>query len=62
MCLNGEAYNFWLVRALYTEVCNTIETKIAKDPKGFIDKAEKEMAKQRATAAAKAVAVIAEKD
>ncbi|HKG05819.1 MAG TPA: hypothetical protein VKB19_05140 [Pedobacter sp.] len=60
--LNREAYNFWLVRALYPEVAKTIDAKLAEDPKGFIDKAEKAMAKQQAIIAARAVAAQAEKD
>jgi len=60
--LNREAYNFWLVRALYPEVAKTIETKLTEDPKGFIDKAEKAMAKQQAIIAAEAEAAQAEKD
>lgn len=60
--LNREAYNFWLVRALYPEVAKTIETKLTEDPEGFIDMAEKAMAKQQAITAAEAVAAQAEKD
>jgi hypothetical protein len=60
--LNREAYNFWLVRALYPEVAKTIETKLTEDPKGFINKAEKAMAKQQAIIAAEAEAAQAEKD
>jgi hypothetical protein len=60
--LNREAYNFWLVRALYPEVAKTISTKLAEDPKGFIEKAEKAMAQQQAIIAAEAVAAQAEKD
>jgi hypothetical protein len=60
--LNREAYNFWLVRALYPEVAKTIQTKLTEDPQGFIDKAEKAMAKQQAIIAAEAVAAQAEKD
>ncbi|WP_183562985.1 hypothetical protein [Mucilaginibacter sp. SP1R1] len=60
--LNREAYNFWLVRALYPEVAKTIDTKLTEDPKGFIDKAEKAMAKQQAIIAAEAVAAQAEQD
>ncbi|SDE41638.1 hypothetical protein SAMN05216464_10657 [Mucilaginibacter pineti] len=60
--LNREAYNFWLVRALYREVAKTINTKLAEDPKGFIDMAEKAMSKQQAVIAAEAVAAQAEKD
>jgi hypothetical protein len=60
--LNREAYNFWLVRALYPEVAKTIDAKLTEDPKGFIDKAEKALAKQQAIIAAEAVAAQAEKD
>ncbi|UOE49372.1 hypothetical protein MTO98_33810 [Mucilaginibacter sp. SMC90] len=60
--LNREAYNFWLVRALYPKVAKTIDTKLAEDPKDFIDKAEKAMVKQQAIIAAEAVAAQAEKD
>ena len=60
--LNREAYNFWLVRALYPEVAKTIDTKLAEDPKGFIEMAEKAMAKQQAIIAAEAVAAQAEQD
>jgi len=60
--LNRKAYNFWLVRALYPEVAKTIETKLTEDPRGFIDKAEKAMAKQQAIIAAEAVAARAEQD
>lgn len=45
--LNSEAYNFWLVRALYPEVSKIIEFKLAKDPKGFTEMAEREMARQK---------------
>lgn len=50
--LNSEAYNFWLVRALYPEVSKTIEAKLAEDPNGFIQQAEKAMVKQQAIIAA----------
>jgi hypothetical protein len=60
--LNREAYNFWLVRALYQKVAKIIDTKLAEDPKGFIDKAEKAMVKQQAIIAAEAVAAQAEKE
>lgn len=60
--LNNEAYNFWLVRALYPEVSKIIETKLAEDPNGFIEKAETAMAKQQAIIAAEAEAEQAEKD
>jgi len=58
--LNSEAYNFWLVRALYPEVSETIEAKLAEDSKGFIEKAEKAMVKQQAIIAAEAEAEQAE--
>jgi hypothetical protein len=60
--LNREAYNFWLVRALYPKVAKTIDAKLTADPKGFIDKAEKAMAQQQAIIAAEAVAVQVEKE
>ncbi|WP_419699847.1 hypothetical protein [Mucilaginibacter sp. NFX135] len=60
--LNREAYNFWLVRALYPEVAKTIDAKLTEDPKGFIDKAEKAMVKQQAIIAAEAVAAQAEQN
>jgi len=60
--LNREAYNFWLVRALYPDVAKTIDTKLAEDPKGFIEMAEKAMVKQQAISAAEAVAAQAEQD
>lgn len=50
--LNSEAYNFWLVRALYPEVSKTIEEKLNEDPNGFIQQAEKAMVKQQAIIAA----------
>lgn len=59
--LNREAYNFWLVRALYPEVAKTIETKLTEDPESFIDKAEKSMVKQQAIIAAETEAAQAEK-
>jgi len=60
--LNSEAYNFWLVRALYPEVSKTIEKKLKEDQKGFIPQAEKEMEKQHAITTAQAQAEQAEKD
>ncbi|MCX2430650.1 hypothetical protein [Pedobacter sp. GR22-10] len=51
--LNSEAYNYWLVRAMYPVVSKTIEKKLRDDPNGFIEKAEKEMAKQNSIMAAK---------
>ena len=59
--LNSDAYNFWLVRALYPEVSKIIETKLAEDPKSFIEIAEKAMTKQQAIIAAEAEATEAEK-
>jgi len=60
--LNSEAYNFWLVRALYPKIAETIIIKLKEDPDGFIAKAEKEMEKQNAIAAAKAQADQADKE
>ena len=60
--LNSDAYNFWLVRALYPEVSKIIETKLAEDPKSFIERAEKAMSKQQAIIAAEAEAEQAEKN
>ena len=60
--LNSDAYNFWLVRALYPEVSKIIETKLAEDPKSFIEMAEKAMSKQQAIIAAEAEAEQAEKN
>ncbi|WP_158826554.1 hypothetical protein [Mucilaginibacter lacusdianchii] len=58
--LNSEAYNFWLVRAMYPEVSKTIEAKLTEDPNGFIQQAEKAMVKQQAIIAAEAEAHQAE--
>jgi len=60
--LNNEAYNFWLVRALYPKTAEAIITKLKEDPDGFTAKAEKEMAKQNAIIAAKAQADQADKE
>jgi hypothetical protein len=60
--LNDDAYNFWLVKALYPEVSKTIEKKLADDPKGLNQQAEKEMEKQEAIAAAQAQAEQADKE
>jgi hypothetical protein len=60
--LKSEAYNFWLVRALYPKTAGTILTRLKEDPGGFIAKAEKEMEKQNAIAAAKAQADQADKE
>jgi len=58
--LNSEAYNFWLVRALYPEVSKTIEGQLAEDPNGLIQQAEEAMVKQQAIIAAEAEAHQAE--
>jgi hypothetical protein len=60
--LNGEAYNFWLVRVLYPDVSKTIEKKLKEDPNAFIAQAEKAMDKQNAITAAQAQAEQAEKE
>jgi hypothetical protein len=60
--LNSEAYNFWIVRALYPKTAETIVNKLKEDPDGFISNAEKEMEKQQAIAAAQAVADQADKE
>jgi hypothetical protein len=60
--LNREAYDFWLVRAMYPDVSKTIEKKLKDDPNSFILQAEKEMEKQNAIAAAKAQAEQADKE
>ncbi len=52
--LNSEAFNFWLVRALYPEVSKTIEKKLQENPDAFIKQAEKAMAKQQAVSEAQA--------
>ena len=59
--LNDEAYNFWLVRAMYPKIAETIITKLKEDPEGFTAIAEKEMEKQNAIMAAKAIADEADK-
>ncbi|HMG06972.1 MAG TPA: hypothetical protein VK609_00615 [Mucilaginibacter sp.] len=60
--MNSEAYNFWLVRALYPKIAETIIIKLKEDLDGFIAKAEKDMEKQNAITAAKAQADEADKD
>ncbi|UOE52456.1 hypothetical protein MTO98_15375 [Mucilaginibacter sp. SMC90] len=60
--LNEEAYNFWLVRAMYPKTADAIITELNNDPKAFIAKAEKAIEKQQAIAAAKAIADQADKD
>jgi hypothetical protein len=60
--LNSEAYNFWLVRALYPKTAEAIIAKLKEDPSGFIALAEKEMEKQNAIIAAKAQADHADKE
>lgn len=59
--LNDEAYNFWLIRALYPEVAKTILIKLREDPNALVEMAEKEMAKKNAIIAAQAQAEQAEK-
>ncbi len=60
--LHDEAYNFWLVRALYPEVSKTIEKKLADDPESLNQQAEKETEKQEAIKAAQAQAEQADKE
>ncbi|WPV01659.1 hypothetical protein SNE26_07720 [Mucilaginibacter sp. cycad4] len=60
--LNEEAYNFWLVRAMYPKMAETIIRGLKDDPNAFIARAEKAMEKQQAIAAAKALAEQADKD
>jgi hypothetical protein len=60
--LNDDAYNFWLVKSMYPEVSKTIEKKLADDPKGLNQQAEKEMEKQEAITAAQAQAEQADKE
>jgi len=60
--LNDDAYNFWLVKALYPDVSKTIEKKLADDPKSLNQQAEKEMEKQDAITAAQAQIEQADKE
>ena len=60
--LNEEAYNFWLVRAMYPKTAETIITELKDNSSAFIAEAEKAMEKQQAIAAAKAIADQADKD
>lgn len=60
--LHSEAYNFWLVRAMYPDVSSTIEKKLKEDPNSFILQAEKEMEKHNAIAAAKTQSEQADKE
>lgn len=60
--LNSEAYNFWIVRALYPKTAEIIVNKLKEDPDGFVAKVEKEMEKQQAIAAAQAQADQADKE
>lgn len=60
--LNSEAYNFWLVRAIYPATADSVLSKLKKDPDGFSAKAAKAMEKQQAIAAAKAIAEQAERE
>ncbi|MDB5138180.1 MAG: hypothetical protein JWR12_96 [Mucilaginibacter sp.] len=60
--LNEDAYNFWLVKALYPEVSKAIEKKLKDDPKGLNQQAEKETEKQDAIIAAQVQAEQADKE
>lgn len=60
--LNSEAYNFWLVRALYPDVSKAIEKKLKEDSDAFIEQAQKAMDKQNAIIAAQAQAEQADKE
>ena len=60
--LNSDAYNFWLVKALYPDVSKTIQKKLKEDPNAFIDQAQQQMDKQNAIIAAQAQAEQADKD
>jgi hypothetical protein len=60
--LNSEAYNFWLVKALYPDVSKTIEKKLKEDPNTFIEQAQEQMDKQNAIIAAQAQAEQADKE
>jgi hypothetical protein len=60
--LNSEAYNFWLVKALYPEVSKTIAKKLKEDPNAFIEQAQHQMDKQNAIIAAQAQAEQADKE
>ena len=60
--LNSEAYNFWLVKALYPDVSKTIEKKLKEDANTFIEQAQEQMDKQNAIIAAQAQAKQADKD
>ncbi|WP_439697974.1 hypothetical protein ACFGVS_06650 [Mucilaginibacter sp. AW1-7] len=60
--MNTEAYNFWLVKALYPEVSKTIAKKLKEDPNAFIEQAQQQMDKQDAIIAAQAQAEQADKE
>jgi hypothetical protein len=60
--LNSEAYNFWLVKALYPDVSKTIEKKLKEAPNAFIEQAQQQMDKQNAIIAAQAQAEKADKE
>lgn len=60
--LNGDAYNFWLVKALYPDVSKTIEKKLKEDPNALIEQAQHQMDKQNAIIAAQTQAEQADKD
>ncbi len=59
--LKDDAYNFWLVKALYPEVAKTIEKKLTYDSNSLYQQAEKEMEKQDAITAAQSQAEQADK-
>jgi len=60
--LNGDAYNFWLVKALYPDVSKTIEKKLKEDPNALIEQAQHQTDKQNAIIAAQTQAEQADKD
>ncbi|MET3499633.1 hypothetical protein ABIC45_001224 [Mucilaginibacter rubeus] len=60
--LNSDAYNYWLVKAVYPEVAKTIQKKLKEDPNTFIEQAEQQMNKQNAIIAAQAQAEQADRD
>jgi hypothetical protein len=59
--LSSEAYNFWLVRALYPKTAETILIKLQTNPDSIAKLAEVEMEKQQAIAVARAIADKADK-
>ncbi len=57
--LNSDAYDYWLVKALYPDVVKSVETNLTKDPAGYTLQAERAIAKQQAVLAAQAEAELA---